>query len=233
MSITLITAPTQDVVTLDEAKLHLRLTTTDKDDLIEAMIQAASASFDPAFGGWLGRALRPQTWELRLPAFIGASFFAMYPDEFALKASPCAAIELPFPPLISVDSVKYYSTAGVDTTLTEGVGFRVLNSGGLGKQSIAPLYGESWPTCRVDAESVRIRFTCGYDGTDDPDPLPAPIKQAVHLAIRNLDSLGERSMFVSSRKIEGVSETSWFAGDTAAKLIQAATENLLSTYRVW
>lgn len=223
----LITPPTQDVVTLDEAKAQLRVTGTDQDDLIAAIISAAVNEFDPAGGGYLGRALRPQTWELRLSSFYQSGTGAVR------VPSPYATIELPVPPLISIVSVKYDDVDGVEHTLTQNTDFKVLGSGGLGKQSIAPLYGKVWPTTRYYPESVRIKFTAGYDSAGNPDTLPAPLKQAIHLAARNVYSLGERSLYQSMKTIAGVSETRWIVSDAASTIIRTAVESLVSPYRVF
>jgi uncharacterized phiE125 gp8 family phage protein len=76
----LITAPTDDVLTLTELKTALSITSDTQDDLLETLRDAVTETLDPASGGWLGRALRPQTWELRLSQFPYA-----------------AGIDLPFP----------------------------------------------------------------------------------------------------------------------------------------
>jgi uncharacterized phiE125 gp8 family phage protein len=69
MSVVLITPPAADVLSRDEVKQHLRVDFSDDDALIDGFIAAAVNQLDPAAGGWLGRSLRPQTWELRLPSF--------------------------------------------------------------------------------------------------------------------------------------------------------------------
>lgn len=58
-----VTAPTDPVVTLAEAKLHLRVDSDDEDTIIESMIDAAVEYLD-AENGVLGRALAPQEWEV-------------------------------------------------------------------------------------------------------------------------------------------------------------------------
>lgn len=226
----LITPPTQDVVTLDEAKAQLRIADDAQDDLVTAIIAATVNEFDPAGGGYLGRALRPQTWELRLPSFYRLQ--SSRPPRL-LSRTEALAIVLPVPPLISIVSVKYDDVNGAEQTLTENTDFRVLGKGGLGKQAIAPLYNTVWPTGRYDAASVRIRFTCGYDADVQPDPMPGPIKQAVHLAARNVYSLGERNLFQSLKTVVGVSETRWIVSPAGSELIRTATENMISPYRVW
>jgi uncharacterized phiE125 gp8 family phage protein len=168
----LITPPTADVLSLADAKTHLRAEDFNDDDvLIGSYIRAAQGEIDPAYGGWLGRALRPQTWELRL-------------DEF-----PCDLIKLRFPPLISIASITYVDPDGDDQTLAANTEYRIINSGSSGPALIVPAYGESWPSVRSDHESVRVRFTSGYPVADpegDPpvvDRLPDQIVQWMKLRV--------------------------------------------------
>ncbi|GLR99205.1 MULTISPECIES: head-tail connector protein [Bradyrhizobium] len=172
----LITPPTEDVLTRDEVKQHLRVDFDDDNALIDGMILAAVGQLDPAAGGWLGRALRPQTWELQLRDFWQRD--CGKPD----------LIVLPYPQLISIDSVTYVDGTGATQTLAAGTGYRVLGQGA-NQQAIAPPYGQSWPSVRCDAAAVKIRFTCGYPPADaqaDPpviDRLPAAIKAWLKLYV--------------------------------------------------
>lgn len=175
MTAILITPPSAAVLTRDEVKRHLRVDFDDDNELIDGMIEAAVNDLDPAGGGWLGRALRPQTWELQLAGF----WQAHCPDDY-----PPGAIVLPYPPLISIDSVTYVDGAGVTQTLSAGSGYRIL-----AQVAIAPPYGQRWPSVRCDAAAVKIRFTCGYpvaDANADPavvDRLPAAIKAWLKLYV--------------------------------------------------
>lgn len=213
----LITAPTEDVVTVAEARAQLRGSTDADDTVIAALIKSAVDQIDPAAKGWLGRALRPQTWELR-----GSEF-------------PHDDYELPYPPLLVVDSVKYDDGDGVERTLVEGVGFRVLGQGGIEKSRIAPIYNGSWPSSvRSDHESVRIRFTAGYEDTTAGDEMPPKIKQAVILMLRSLfDLYRQGSLYESSIQIDGVSTRSFVVSKNASELLKAVSEDMLLQVRVW
>lgn len=181
----LITAPTEDVVSLADMKKHLRVDHNDDDALIESYTAAVVDQIDAAGGGWLGRALRPQTWELRLPGF-----------PYSCSSNPLGAIELPYPPFTSVESVKYDDTNGVEQTLAEGMGFRVIGLADdapppLHKISVAPLFNSYWPTARADVDTVRIRFVAGYEPAvagDDPhdDYLPPRVDAWVKLVVGSL-----------------------------------------------
>lgn len=228
MSLHLITAPTAEVVTLAEAKRHLRQSGNDYDDLIRALISSAVAQIDPASNGWLGRAIRPQTWELRYPGFP----YDVYGSGYSRNYRIYNRIELSYPPTISVDSVRYYDGDGVDTTMVVDTDYRVLG-GGNQKTYIAPVYNETWPSnVRCDDESVRVRFTCGYESTP-ADNLPPQIKQAVLLAVRDLWSLGERNLYLRSESAPGLASYEWTVSEMAGTVIRAAAENLLSTLRVY
>tara|TARA_R110002051_G_scaffold325869_1_gene432661 strand:+ start:14738 stop:15256 length:519 start_codon:yes stop_codon:yes gene_type:complete len=61
LSPVLITPPAVEAVTLDEAKLHLRVDGADEDTLITSLIAAAVGHLD-GFTGILGRCLMAQTW---------------------------------------------------------------------------------------------------------------------------------------------------------------------------
>jgi uncharacterized phiE125 gp8 family phage protein len=210
----LITPPDDEVVSLDEAKAQLRVTGTDEDAIISAMLGACVAQLDPAGGGWLGRALRPQTWELRLDGF------------------PCGAIKVPFPPLIEIASFVYDDAAGVQQSLTDGAGFRVID-GGLAGSDLLPVFGGSWPAARCDVGSVRIRFSCGYPVPQGQaeDTLPVPIKQALFLMLRQVYDMGARSVFLSGETVFGVGSSTYFANGNSDQVL-AATKALLAGYRV-
>ncbi len=216
----LITAPTADVLSVADCKDMLGITSDSQDDMIEAAIGAVASSLDPATGGWLGRALRPQTWELRRPSFWGHNS----------PSGPCSLrIVLPYPVLTSVTSVKYDTWDGVETTLVENTDYRVFGLGQYLPAYITPQYNGVWPSARYDYESVRIRYVCGYDG----DAIPKPIIQFIALQVRMLLSNVERNLYMSLETIPGVRERRWIVSEAANAQIKTAADSLLTTYRVW
>ena len=196
MALRLITAPIVEPISLVEAKAHLRVDHDEEDDLITLLIMAARSYVDGK-DGWLGRALVTQTWELVI-------------DEF-----PAAEIKIPLPPLQEVISIKYDDSEGVEQTLATDQYF-VDNVSEPGW--VVPV--TSWPTPIVGVNAVRIRYDCGYPGSNDSpselaDNVPSSIKAAMLLTIGSLYANRETVI----------------VGNVAAKLPWGA-EQLLRDYRV-
>lgn len=221
----LITAPTAPAVSLADAKSALGIDAgdTSQDVLVEAAIAAASDALDPAAGGWLGRALRPQTWELQLHSFGGRHGRFHFHPGYPISAHHIA---LPYPPLIAVVSVKYLDVNGADQILALGTGYRVLGMRQpYGKASIAPLYATSWPVPRIDDASVRIQFTCGYDDTDTI--MPGSLKSAIILGARALMSVTGRDMLLLEDRVEGLGWKKFQNNPAAADIVNKAVKSLL------
>ena len=166
MSLTLITAPSLEPMTLAEAKLHLRVDGTDEDDLITALIVAARRRAEHL----LTRALITQTWELTL-------------DEF-----PAADIQLLKPGVLSIVSVKYLDSAGVEQTV-DSADYALDAATIPGWVLLAS--GASWPTTYDGANAVRVRFTCGYGpaASDVPADVVAWCKLQVGALYRNREGV--------------------------------------------
>ena len=169
MSLYLIEAPEQDdVLTLTDAKLHLRVDFNDDDTLIDSYIATAIQNIDGR-DGWLGRAIGEQTWELRLPEFCGNE------------------IKIPLPPLIEVESVKYYDANDALQTLSAD-DYEVVGIGGFGKARVVLKSGKRWPPIAKRAENVVVRFRAGYvTGDSPPAPnVPAPILTAIKRQVASM-----------------------------------------------
>jgi len=94
---TVITPPTSEPITIDEARLHLRVDHCDEDELINTLITAAREQAEHI----IGRAIMPQTLELELSSFSGD-------------------ITLEHPPIVSVESIKYLDATVAEITLLAG-----------------------------------------------------------------------------------------------------------------
>ena len=163
-AVTVVTAPNL-VVTVAEAKAHLRVDASDHDTQIEAFIAAAIANLDgPA--GWLGRS-------------IGSQVLNLVMDHTAFGRS---SFRVPSGPVITLTSVKYIDTDGVEQTLAAET-YTLLVDG-----RVALAYNQSWPSVRCQSDAVRVRYTAGYAA------VPAPIKAAILMMVADMYANREAQM---------------------------------------
>lgn len=158
MALKLITAPTEEPVSLAEATLHLRVDHSADDTLITALIAAARDFAEHQ----TGRAFCTQVWELALDAF------------------PADVFKLPRAPLASVTSIKYDDTAGVEQTLAPSAYYVDTHSV---PGEVVPAYGTEWPAALDAANAVRVRYVAGYGAAA---AVPAGIKQWMLVRIGTL-----------------------------------------------
>jgi uncharacterized phiE125 gp8 family phage protein len=150
-----------ELVTLAEAKQHLRVTHLKEDDLIKLYLAAITDYLD-GYEGALGRALRPQEWRL------------------TIDGAPCSGtIRLPLVPFTELVAIEYDDPAGQTHVIDETI-YRAREDLGFGLVQTA--YGQSWPT---DIDTMRITYECGHDVTR---PMPAAIKAAALLMLGDLYS---------------------------------------------
>lgn len=157
MPVKVITEPAFEPLTLQEAKDHLRITHALEDSLITLAITTARMMAE----SYTQRALCSKTLEYHGNGF---GYF----------------IELPYPVVSSVTSVKYDDADGVEQTLaaTE-YDVHLLNEPAL----VVRGYGKSWPATRDQLNCVRIRYVAGYA---NHAAIPSPIKSALLLIIGHL-----------------------------------------------
>lgn len=162
MQLTLISAPAENVVTLAEAKAHLRIDHTEEDTLVGSLIATANTLLEGR-DGYLRRSVITQTWRMDRPAFPA-----------------CRWVELPLPRLASVTHVKYYDNDNVLQTL-ETDRYEVVASTLVGRIDLA--YNAVWPSTYERQDAVQITYVAGYG---DATSVPAPIKQAALLMIGDM-----------------------------------------------
>ena len=151
--------PTTEPVSLAEAKLHLRVDTTDEDALISGLIQTAREYCER----YQRRSYLTQTWRAALDAF---------------PASDTDFVALPYAaPLASVTSVQYLDNNGATQTLSASL-YTVDTYHEPG--GIYLNYSQSWPVTREIARAITITYVAGETAASS---VPATVKQAMLLLI--------------------------------------------------
>lgn len=145
MPIKRVILPTLEPVSLQEAKLHLKVQHSLDDSLITGLISAVRLAAEHA----CERTMLLTTWELTL-------------DNFP------AALELRYPVVQSITSVKFDDTNGVEQVLHPD-DYR-LDAASL-PGWLVPSYGKTWPATRCQVNAVRVRYVAGYgaDAADVPE----------------------------------------------------------------
>ena len=158
MRLKLITAPTEEPLTLSEVKEHIRVDVTDDDALITALIKAARerAEFITR------RQLVTATWQL-----IGDSF-----------AAGGKGFNLPLPSLQSVTKIEYVDTTGTLVTLS-AMTYIVDNVSEPARVALAPDI-INWPETERGFNKVLVTFDAGYGAAS---AIPEDIKLAMKLLI--------------------------------------------------
>lgn len=163
--LSLVTAPTAEpvLVSLADAKTHLRVDVTTDDALITALLQAAREAIEQV----TGRALLTQRWTLTLDGFPAAG----------------EALELPKPPLAATPAVvlQYRDTAGVLQTWAASKYLVARPAGPTALPAyIHPAPDEAYPIAQARPDAVIVDFTCGVASAAD---LPAAYKAAMLLLV--------------------------------------------------
>lgn len=162
MNLTLAAAPGLEPVDLSEALDHLRVSGSDSDSIVEALITAAREHLETV----TRRAFVTQEWELRLDAFPSCNG---------------GLIELPLPPLQTVEAVLYVDAAGAAQTLDPSL-YQVDAYSTPGR--LLPAYGTTWPATQNVPNAVTVEFTAGYG--DAAADVPRPLRQALLLLVGEL-----------------------------------------------
>lgn len=148
------------IATAADARAQLRRVHTDDDVQLAAFIAAATEQLGGR-NGTLGRAIVRQRFELVLRRF------------------PRGAIELPLPPLATVESITYTDMAGAVQTLA-ATAYRVDIDSEPG--TVEP--ADAWPATAERPDAVRVRFVAGYEDA----AIPARLKLAVLMLAADFDA---------------------------------------------
>jgi hypothetical protein len=170
-----VTAPSAEPITLAEAKAWLHVDGTEEDALILGLIQAARSYVET----FTRRALITQTFELSFDAFPGGGrVHCGRVSETRGGTYLGREIKLPRPPLLSVQSVKYYDTDGALQTFSTSA-YHVDTRSQPGRVVLHQDY--DWPDTDVRPNAVIVAYTAGYGAT--AAHVPASLKTAIRMIV--------------------------------------------------
>lgn len=131
----------EEPVSLEEARLHLRVDPGDDDPLIAAFITAARQMCE----GQLGRAIVTSNFEMRADRFE-------------------PALRLQWPHVLDVDALEYVDPDGVLRTL-DPQDYVLDASSDVTLARLVPARDNAWPATSCETSAVRVRYTSGYGDT--------------------------------------------------------------------
>jgi uncharacterized phiE125 gp8 family phage protein len=153
-SLRVITEPSFEPVTVDEVKMHARISHDVEDTLI---------------GYWItsGRVLA-ENYQRR--AYITQVL------EYSLDVFPSQTFYLPRAPVQSVDSFKYYC----ENTETSWALDNLITDTDYEPARISLAYGINWPSVVLrDINAIKVRYTAGYG--DSSTDVPQNVRDAIML----------------------------------------------------
>lgn len=192
MNLIVLTEPPVEPVSLEELYSLLRLDPEGSppehpdDDMLRSQIVSARQRIEAA----TRRALVQQTVRLVLPrfpfsrVFFGDSIAGYASDEDCFEPRE-AWFELPKPPLIAIEAIRYYDSANALQTLDASTYFHT--------DTLVPQVhcsaGNAWPMTYPRDDAVRVDYVVGYTPNGSPPDdyvanIPASLKNAVKLEVQ-------------------------------------------------
>lgn len=165
----LITAPTEEPVSLTEAKAWLRVEHDADDVKVRMLVKAARGAIEKLSG----RQLVTATWQMSLDSFP-------WPQGWAFLESPLYfpdphQIRLPKAPLQAVSQIQYVAMDGTLQTLDPSI-YDVDTASDPGRIVLG--MAKVWPVCKLTPAAVKITFVAGYGL---PQAVPEELKTAIKM----------------------------------------------------
>ena len=181
LNLTRTTDPTGEPLDVEAAKDFLKVSGTDDDDLISALIVGVTAQAEK----YLGRALYTQTWTMfldRWPTIRNNDWWDGSRDLAITELDGAAKwLEVPKAPLQTVTSIKTYDDADAPTTFAAS-GYFVDSSSAPGR--IVLRAGQAAPFGTRVANAIEVIFIAGYG--NQGDDVPEDILQGIRLMLAHL-----------------------------------------------
>lgn len=154
MSVRQLTEPPYEPITRAQAKLWCRIDSdiTDQDAVIDLLIKSMREYAE----NLTGRVFVQRTFQLVLPSY----------QILRIDGHSRTGIEIPYPPLVSVESITYVDTDGTVTVLpTADYDVHTWREPGI----VVEEWSSTWPSFRGEPDAIRVNFTAGYSVGSPPD----------------------------------------------------------------
>ena len=176
MTVRTLTDPPYEPVSRTQAKLWCKVTATADDTLIDMLIKGMREYAE----NLTGRTFVQRTLQLILTGY----------QYLEIDGTRRIGIELPYPPLISVESVTYIDTDGATQTLaTTEYNVHTWREPGI----VIEDWDVTWPSYRREPDAIRVNYTAGYAPSGSPTDetayqldLPANLKLWMQARIATL-----------------------------------------------
>jgi uncharacterized phiE125 gp8 family phage protein len=190
MPLQLVTAPTQEPVSLAEARLHLRVDFSDDDALIMALIRSARLAAETI----TGRQLVTARWKYILDSCPGPSLMGVPAGRpFTL---PGHAILIPKAPVQTIVSIDYMDMNRTAQTMPAA---NYVADLACEPARITPVFGQIWPIPLPQIAAVSVTFDAGYG---NPADVPEGLKSWMLLRIGSLYQNREEVAAMARGKID-------------------------------
>jgi hypothetical protein len=178
-SVTTVTPPAAEPVTLAEAKAWLRITDSVEDTIIGNIITTATEQAEQ----YTRRAFINRTLKLTLDRFPLASGQPWWDGVREMAISELTRqgdyIDLPFPPLVSITSVTTFSRADASSVMPSS-DYRADTAGA--RICLSDTAG--WPTNLRDQAAIEIVYVAGYGAS--ASNVPMTIRQGILAQVAEL-----------------------------------------------
>jgi len=203
-SLVVVTPPGSEPITLDEAKLHLRVSGTDDDAYIQGLVTAVRQHLEKIEN----RCFMTQTLRMQLDSFpdLPNATLKFFIPTYSVESYLARAISLMSGPLRlmrspvqSVTSVKYLDANGVLQTLTQNPGAGLpgyIVDTDSEPTRLAPANNLPWPVTLAQQAAVQVLYVAGYTSADlVPETEKHKLKLLISELYENREPISDKMTF--------------------------------------
>ncbi len=187
MALVITSAPSDELLSVEDAKRHLRVMSSDLDDEIASLIRAARDYCERftqrTLRTTVTRTLKQRYW---WQSCYAGGFIGSLDCRYRTGSS---GLKLPWPPLLTVSGITYYDTDNAQQTL--GTGNYTVETSTDGGGRVIWTSTATIPSLYDREDAITITFTAGYASIDSTTaPLPPVALQAMKTKLTELWGAG-------------------------------------------